>query len=71
MTTVRRLTVILEEDTRTENATPIIEAIQMIKGVGHVEPHVVDSGERSARRTALLELRTLLSDFVNNLWKIG
>ena len=42
------LTVVLEKNTRDDDARPILDAIQMIKGVLSVEAHVTDMGQWAA-----------------------
>ena len=57
------LTVLLEEDTRTDDAGAIIDAIRMIKGVAEVEPHVSDMTSWAAEARARRE-------FGQKLWRV-
>jgi hypothetical protein len=68
---VRRITVILEQETRVDNAEPIVAALQMVKGVGDVVPQVGDYEAREASRTALLDLKVKIANFLQDLWKSG
>lgn len=58
------LTVLLDEDTREDDAKYIIDAIKMIRGVKAVEPHVsnldVWAGETRARMRLAEELWDVL-----------
>ncbi len=51
------LIVILEHDIREDDAEPIINAIQQLRGVLQVEPHVADSiGDAAAEARVRSEL---------------
>ena len=50
------LTVVLKDNTRTDDAQPILDAIQMLKGVLSVEAHVADMGQWAADTRARREL---------------
>lgn len=50
------LTVLLDQDIREDDAEPIIAAIQMIKHVQKVEPHITDAGNWAAEERARREL---------------
>jgi len=50
------LTVVLDRDIREDDAEPILAAIQMIKGVQSVTPHVADLGEHVARERIRIEI---------------
>ena len=50
------LAVILENDIRSDDAQPIIEAIKMVKGVLSVKPHVTDMSTLMAEERARHEL---------------
>lgn len=66
---IRRITVLLERDTRDDDAEPILDAIRMVKGVAEVTPHVVTSEDWVARRTAKTELRSKISKMLRELWE--
>lgn len=51
------LTVILNKDIREDDAEAIIQAIQMIKGVGKVQPHISSPEFITAEFRAQNELR--------------
>ena len=50
------LTVVLKDNTCTDDAQPILDAIQMIKGVLSVEAHVADIGQWTADTRARRDL---------------
>lgn len=50
------LTVLLDKDIRSDDAEPIIKAIEMIKHVQKVEPHVSDLSQWGAEERARREL---------------
>ena len=50
------LTVVLKDNTCTDDAQPILDAIQMIKGVLSVEAHVADMDQWAADIRARREL---------------
>uniref|UniRef100_A0A6H2A5I7 Uncharacterized protein n=1 Tax=viral metagenome TaxID=1070528 RepID=A0A6H2A5I7_9ZZZZ len=66
---IRRLTVLLEQDTRDDDAEGIISAIRMVRGVAFVEPHVLEWEAQEARMTALFALRKEISEFMSALWE--
>jgi hypothetical protein len=51
------LTVILEDDIRSDDAEPLIKAIGMLRGVLAVQPHVANASDRTAQERARHELR--------------
>ena len=58
------LTVLLDCETREDDAQAIIEAIKMIKGVMEVEPHIANIALGWATHKARLELRTKIIDLL-------
>jgi hypothetical protein len=56
------LTVVLDREIRNDDAKRIIEAIEMVRGVLSVEPHVADHISRAAERKAVEALRDKLRD---------
>lgn len=50
------LTVVLEEDVRSDDAEAIIEAIKMIRGVLDVTPHIADTASWMAQTRVRREL---------------
>lgn len=50
------LTVTLNSDMTDDQVRAITDAIQMIKGVAHVERHVTDMNDHFARRRVRVEL---------------
>lgn len=54
------LTVVLEQDIRSDDAEPIINAIKMLRHVVDVRPNVTNSGDWAAQEKAKWELRTKL-----------
>ena len=54
------LTVVLANDTRDDDAQPIIDAIKMIKGVLEVKPRVVDTELWAAESRAKREIEQKL-----------
>ena len=57
------VTVLLEKDTREDDAQAILEAISMIKGVASASPHIADLGQWAAEERARHEIR-------DKLWKV-
>jgi hypothetical protein len=55
-----QLVVVLERDTRDDDAQPIIDAIKLIKGVAQVRGIVGTSEDYAAREQAKWELRAAL-----------
>ena len=58
---VRKLTIFLDGDYRTDGMKRIVEAIEMVKGVMSVEEHVVEAEDYMARAIVGNEARFLLS----------
>lgn len=56
------LTVVLEQDLRTDDAEALIQAIHQLRGVLSVEGHVADVNSTVAYQRARLEVRQLLFD---------
>lgn len=50
------LTVVLEQDIRSDDAEPLIQAISMLRGVVKVEPHVANPDNYMAEERARREL---------------
>ena len=50
------LTVLLEKDTRSDDAQPILDAIKMIKGVLSVKPELSNLETYSAHQMAKIEI---------------
>lgn len=57
------LTVVLEDNLRSDDAKPIIDAIRMVKGVVAVRPDVADAQTFAARSLAKHEL-------LEKIWKV-
>jgi len=53
---IRRLTVVLDGDYRTDDVEAIVKTIQMIRGVAAVEEHVVEAQDHIARMTVRTEI---------------
>lgn len=54
---VKGFTVILEEDIRIDDVQVILDAVKMIRGVGHVEPSILTSNDLYARERVKMEMR--------------
>ena len=61
------VTITFEKDIRDDDAEAIINAMKMIKGVIHVEPHIVTTDDHMATTRANIEFRGKLIDFINTL----
>lgn len=59
------IVVVLEENIRSDDAEPILEAIRMIKGVIRVTPNVVGLESHIAYQKAAYHLRGRLWDALN------
>ena len=57
---IRKLTVVLDRDFRSDDVQQIIDAIGMTKGVSEVKMHVVGGEDWMARATVRNEMETLL-----------
>jgi hypothetical protein len=58
------LTVILERDIREDDAQPLIGAIQMLRGVLSVQPHVANLETEMAQQRANQQLGAKLLDIL-------
>lgn len=58
------LTVVLEENLRSDDAQPLIDAIRMFKGVVDVGAHVADPATYAANTRARTELRAGLFELL-------
>lgn len=66
---VQTLTVILDDDYRTDDVQMIVDAISMLKGVAGVElGSPVDMNDHLARERALMEIRSELAEFLKPDW---
>lgn len=66
------LTVILDGDTRDDDAQDLINAIRQLRGVRHVEPHVRDLSESIIqRKRAILEFRMKIMDAIHEIERSG
>lgn len=61
---IHSLTVVLEQDIRTDDVETIINAIRAIRFVGSVEKHVADLETHSARERVRLELGQKILDVI-------
>lgn len=61
------LVVTLEGDIREDDAAGIVQAIGLIKGVAHVEPHVATPEDYFARSQAAHEFKMKLMEFIGGL----
>ena len=61
---IRQITVVLDRDYRDDDVESILTAIQMVKGVSIVEPHVAAGSEQMNREIAKDELRRELTDLL-------
>lgn len=61
---VRTLTVVLDRDYRDDDAESIVNAIQMVKGVGSVTTEVVDLAQHQARLSLSIAMRNRLYECV-------
>ena len=62
---VRGFTVTLEKDIRIDDVEIIQKAIEMVKGVAHVEPSIATSDDHFARQRLKTELREKMREFVD------
>lgn len=60
---IHALTVVLDDDYRTDDVEPIVEAIKMLRGVLTVEEHVANMNDYSARSRVRAKLE-------ERLWKV-
>lgn len=65
---IRHLTVILDADYRDDDVVPILEAIRMVRGVDHVEEHVVEAQDLITHRTVRSELERDLHKAIDNVF---
>lgn len=68
MNRIRHITVTLDRDYREDDAVPIIEALQMIRGVSEVTPRDVTLDESLARSSVRSELYGQLLTLVQELF---
>lgn len=66
---VRHLTITLDGDTRVDDLEAIVSAIQHIRGVAHVEHHVVQAGDHLARRAVRSEVQQQLHEAVDSVFR--
>lgn len=59
---IKSLTVVLENNLRSDDAEPILEAIRMIRGVVSVDAHVADLEHHAARQQVLQEITSKVLD---------
>ena len=57
------VTVLLEKDTREDDAADILTALRMVKGVASVSPHITSLEQWSAEMRARIELK-------DKLWRV-
>jgi len=65
---IRRLTVVLDADYRDDDIKPIVEALRMIRGISHVEYHVVDAQDHLARMTVRSEIQHDLHQAIDHVF---
>ena len=61
---IKGFTITLEKDIREDDIQPILDAIQMIKGVASVTSKVSDSVDHMARERVKSELRDKFYNFI-------
>lgn len=64
---VRHLTITLEEDTRVDDLAPIVSALEHVRGVAIVEPHVVQGYDQLARRVVRTEIELKLHEAIDEV----
>ena len=57
---IKALTVVLEKDVREDDIQPLIDAIELLQGVGCVKKHVSDITDAVAFNRARLQLEKLI-----------
>jgi hypothetical protein len=66
---VRHLTITLETDIRADDLAPIVSALQHVRGVAIVEPHVVQVPEHLARQAVRAELELKLHEAIESVFR--
>ena len=61
---IKGFTVTLKQDIRDDDFQRILEAVEMINGVGHVEPSITTHDDHMNRTMIKLELRKNLLDLI-------
>ena len=64
---IRHVTVTLDQDYRDDDVKSILSAIEHIKGVASVEPHVVGPGELTARLAVKADIQRKLYDAIDSV----
>jgi len=64
---IKGLTVSLTDDFREDDCEAIINAIKMIKGVGHIQTHVADPDDYFVRKRVKNEIRDKIFDIWEKL----
>ncbi len=65
---IRHLTVTLDADYRTDDVEAIVEAIRMIRGVTHIEEHVVEAQDQIARMVVRGEIERDLHKAITHIF---
>ena len=61
-----KLTVVLDQEYRSEDLQEILTAIRMVKGVLTVDPHVADFNHYAAKQQAAYELRRKIEEVLSS-----
>ena len=66
---IHALTITLDRDMRSDDVRHVVDAIQMIKFVQSVDPHVTDTGDHCARMRIASEVETKLVQTIRELFR--
>jgi len=66
---IRHLTVVLDEDYRSDDVEAIVKAIQLIRGVASVDLHVVEAKDHLARSAVRDEIARDLHAAIDNVFQ--
>jgi geranylgeranyl pyrophosphate synthase len=65
---IRHLTVVLDADYRDDDVASIVEAIRMIRGVAHIEEHIVEAQDQLARMAVRSEIESALHKAIDSVF---
>jgi hypothetical protein len=66
---IRHLTITLDEDMRDDDVTAIVSAIEHVRGVAVVTPHVVTVQDHLARKAVQAEIQQQLHEAVDGVFR--